>query len=791
FTVTPLQLLSLVFKMTSLNSSLAYWTKKEIYPNSIFLTTSGSGGDRLLFWQPSPHVRESETRTKCKLLLNGTRPTDGCQSESYLPIDTGLTVESNRNPFALNLITDRSAATGETSGLSTASYTTLDRLTGSCVAGGSCNVTSNHCGSGSPATASVSGTPSAVVACGPMVGGSGEAVEASPSSVSETNLDGGAVMGVNGLSTIEGLPTKLLLSLLHQQFQGLQRKIYIKVNLITDRSAATGETSGLSTASYTTLDRLTGSCVAGGSCNVTSNHCGSGSPATASVSGTPSAVVACGPMVGGSGEAVEASPSSVSETNLDGGAVMGVNGLSTIEGLPTKLLLSLLHQQFQGLQRKIYIKLTPISDFSPPLLLSNQIDQVYPVFFCLPHKAYCLTRESIMSHTPAIRPMAIWRAMDKIRPYHALMLVHRKQHLIDRYLPKNANTNMIDFINDLSPTVSLHDLSTRIQSQSYTLSLALWLIYRGHAMIVYPVVATNMYVLSPQFAVWFNPQMIIQFASRFPSLNLAQALASFSIGLSLKEYSSTTPARNQNDGANHRHKPTTRVLSSTDSTPADPDSFWMQLSYATKVELITWLLRRRLIIQIHVYVFSTMNRESFLRAKQSKPSEQSFVTPGAQQSYITDSYDLPENKPAGPPLTVEDIRRASRVSDSVCTRPSDTIQATLSLGDRGQTDNRLADLRHSHQDLIGELRKQFPEDLQQTAVDVILNHPGATQNITLFSLFVRILPHLPAHLEELMFTLAVSRFMLIECIERFSPWLSTARLPDPVTACFSGIDWPD
>ncbi|KAA3670191.1 uncharacterized protein DEA37_0004596, partial [Paragonimus westermani] len=129
--------------------------------------------------------------------------------------------------------------------------------------------------------------------------------------------------------------------------------------LITDRSAATGETSGLSTASYTTLDRLTGSCVAGGSCNVTSNHCGSGSPATASVSGTPSAVVACGPMVGGSGEAVEASPSSVSETNLDGGAVMGVNGLSTIEGLPTKLLLSLLHQQFQGLQRKIYIKLGP------------------------------------------------------------------------------------------------------------------------------------------------------------------------------------------------------------------------------------------------------------------------------------------------------------------------------------------------------------------------------------------------------------------------------------------------
>ncbi|KAF6779475.1 hypothetical protein AHF37_00980 [Paragonimus kellicotti] len=176
-----------------------------------------------------------------------------------------------------------------------------------------------------------------------------------------------------------------------------------------------------------------------------------------------------------------------------------------------------------------------------------------------------------------------------------------------------------------------------------------------------------------------------------------------------------------------------------------------------------------------------MNRESLLRAKQSKPSEQSFLTPGAQQSCITDSHGLPANRSAGPPLTVH-------VSDNVCMCPSDTIQAALSLGDRDQIGNRL---RQSHQDLIMELRKQFPRDLQQTAVDVILNHPGAIQNIALFSLFVRILPHLPAHLEELMFTLAVSRFTLIECIERFSPWLSTARLPDPVTACFSGIDWPD
>ncbi|KAF7257945.1 hypothetical protein EG68_04843 [Paragonimus skrjabini miyazakii] len=783
--------------MTSFNSSLAYWTKREIYPNSIFLTTSGSGGDRLLFWQPAPHVRESEARTKCKLLLNGTRPIDGYQSEGCLPVDAGLTVESNRNPFALNLITERSAGTGETSGLSTVSYTALDRLSGSCVAGGSCNVTSNHCGSGSPAAASVSGTPSAVVSCGSMVGGSGEAVETSSSSVNETSLDGGAVMGVNGLSTIEGLPTKLLLGLLHQQFQGLQRKIYIKLgphvfvgvafNTATQIRRAELISDYLSQERNTIvaiLEQNPAALCSDQSYGQTNLEMGNREPVTFHSSFRRSQ------RTGGCADNLSAPGGPTDERKRsipDKSPVTSATDCGLDSCKPWGLDAQTIQDQLVQLSSLCGTLKQIVDSVCLTGHVNVMIDQVYPVFFCLPHKAYCLTRESMMSHTPAIRPMAIWRAMDKIRPYHALMLVHRKQHLIDHYLPKNANTNMIDFINDLSPTVSLHDLSTKIQSQSYTLSLALWLIYRGHAMIVYPIVATNIYVLSPQFAVWFSPQLIVQFASRFPSLNLAQALESFSTGLTLKEYSSTTLTRNQNGGSNQKHKPTTRMLSSTDSTQADSDSFWTQLSYATKVELITWLLRRRLIIQIHVYVFSTMNRESLLRAKQSKPSEQSFVTPGAQQSYSTDSHGLPANRPAGPSLTVDDIKRA----DNLCTCPSDTIQAALSLGDRDKIDNRLAHLQQSHEDLIAELRKQFPVDLQQIAVDVILNHPGATQNITLLSLFVRILSHLPAHLEELMFTLAVSRFTLIECIERFSPWLSTARLPDPVTACFSGIDWPD
>lgn len=37
--------------MTDVGSSLIYWNEKEILPRGIFLSSSGSGGDRLLFWQ--------------------------------------------------------------------------------------------------------------------------------------------------------------------------------------------------------------------------------------------------------------------------------------------------------------------------------------------------------------------------------------------------------------------------------------------------------------------------------------------------------------------------------------------------------------------------------------------------------------------------------------------------------------------------------------------------------------------------------------------------------------------
>ncbi|VDP85400.1 unnamed protein product [Echinostoma caproni] len=134
-------------------------------------------------------------------------------------------------------------------------------------------------------------------------------------------------------------------------------------------------------------------------------------------------------------------------------------------------------------------------------------------------------------------------------------------------------------------------MSVRMHSQLHCLSLALWLVYRGQALIVYPIVANNTYVLSPHANAWFGPQLIGQFASMFPTVNLAALLASFSTGLTLKDFVSS-------DMANRITGSQAAPPNKLDPDLDDPEHFWINLSYIHKVELITWLLRRRLIIQV-------------------------------------------------------------------------------------------------------------------------------------------------------------------------------------------------
>ncbi|CAH8827385.1 unnamed protein product [Trichobilharzia szidati] len=343
-------------------------------------------------------------------------------------------------------------------------------------------------------------------------------------------------------------------------------------------------------------------------------------------------------------------------------------------------------------------------------------------------------------------------------------------------------TAQSSFINELSPTVSLCNIAERIHSQTHCLNLALWLIYRGHALIVYPIVANNMYVLAPHSKAWFTPQLIGQFATSFPEVNLAELLTSFSTTFILKDHFHPSigiadnlhyDGDSENNNANcSRNKPS--------------KTSWTNLPLTQKINLIAWLLRRRLIIQIHIYIFptflSSVNQMNSLLTDRNIPNN-------LENLHISCNVNN---------TTYSSCNSSSSGSSNSSEYDSDEITPEYQDNENNKNphmDSTLPDLdelcKMIPKDVLHELTENLPVDSRQSLLHSILSHPGAVQNIQLLKLFSRILPHLPAHIEEIMFKEQVKRSTLIECIERFSPFLATARLPDPVTACFAGIPWPN
>uniref|UniRef100_A0A0X3Q7Y9 GATOR complex protein NPRL3 n=1 Tax=Schistocephalus solidus TaxID=70667 RepID=A0A0X3Q7Y9_SCHSO len=386
----------------------------------------------------------------------------------------------------------------------------------------------------------------------------------------------------------------------------------------------------------------------------------------------------------------------------------------------------------------------------------------YPVFFCLPYKAYAILpvgQPHLMPNWPALRPRAVWQAMEKMRPYHTLLLTTPKEELLASFLPPDANRSLASFIKELSPTVGLNDLSVGMHSQGHCLRLALWLVYNGHAIIAYPVAGNNSYTLAPLSHLWLNPQLLLEFAERFPHLNLAQVLSSFADFQTLKSHLSVDTDYDQR-------------CSTTGAC------FWETIDLAETVELISWLLRRRLIIQLHTYVMP--------------------VLPAGGTTSLT------------PDACLETIALNGQQADDESREASEVANHTEDAN--GEHRERsvvvvVAEENHAQQQqqysidmtkqFFAELPAECTESLLQEALPnladrhaVMTHYRNSVRDPTLLRLFLRILSQLPAHLEDLIFVESVDRETLILCIENFSQFLTTIRLPDPVTACFAGIEWP-
>ncbi|XP_043230876.1 GATOR complex protein NPRL3-like isoform X1 [Amphibalanus amphitrite] len=188
------------------------------------------------------------------------------------------------------------------------------------------------------------------------------------------------------------------------------------------------------------------------------------------------------------------------------------------------------------------------------------------VSFCLPQKIHKLHLEE-----RTVEPEDIYRCVRLLQPFHTLLLLEEQRQLVASLSPDSSPT-LRRLVRVANPVRSLQHLAADADlTLRHVFELTSQLVYWAKATIIYPLCEKNIYVISPHAPTKLNSKLASDFAEEFGQ-NLHQVLSEYS-------------------------------MPSTLSQKVTPFSAHHQLP--TKVQVLVWLLQRRLLMQLHCYVFFT------------------------------------------------------------------------------------------------------------------------------------------------------------------------------------------
>lgn len=180
--------------------------------------------------------------------------------------------------------------------------------------------------------------------------------------------------------------------------------------------------------------------------------------------------------------------------------------------------------------------------------------------FCLPHKAHQIHNRGLI-----IEPETIDKCLQKLRPYHGLLLLVNPNDLLAS-IPLDGSSALLRVIKLYSPLKSLQTLAIEADlSLTQVFQLTGHLVYWAKATIIYPLCEGNVYVVAPGANVHIHSVLVEEFSKEFPGLCLLQMLGEFSL----------------------------------------PAPLWFVArggGGARLSRIVAWLLQRRLLLQLHTYV---------------------------------------------------------------------------------------------------------------------------------------------------------------------------------------------
>ncbi|XP_035437517.2 GATOR complex protein NPRL3 isoform X1 [Spodoptera frugiperda] len=184
--------------------------------------------------------------------------------------------------------------------------------------------------------------------------------------------------------------------------------------------------------------------------------------------------------------------------------------------------------------------------------------------FCLPHKAHQIHNRGLI-----IEPETIDKCLQKLRPYHGILLMVNPNELLGS-IPLDSSSALLRLIKLYSPLKSLQTLAIEADLTLKQVSqLTGHLVYWAKATVIYPLCESNVYVVAPGANVHIHSPLVEEFAKEFPTLCLLQMLSEFSLPAPLWYVS-----RNGSGGGGG----------------------------GRLARCVAWLLRRRLLLQLHTYV---------------------------------------------------------------------------------------------------------------------------------------------------------------------------------------------
>ncbi|XP_004453043.1 GATOR1 complex protein NPRL3 isoform X2 [Dasypus novemcinctus] len=337
------------------------------------------------------------------------------------------------------------------------------------------------------------------------------------------------------------------------------------------------------------------------------------------------------------------------------------------------------------------------------------------VSFCLPHKSHHLAS----SLSP---PEAIERSLKAIRPYHALLLLGDEKSLLDE-LPVDCSPALVRVVKTASAVKNLQQLAQDADlALLQVFQLAAHLVYWGKAIIIYPLCENNVYMLSPSASLCVYSPLAEQFSRQFPAHDLPSVLAKFSLPVSLSEF----------------------------KNPLAPPVQETQL-----VQMVVWLLQRRVLVQLHTYVCLMAAPSEEARARDEDAPLAARV--GGR------SLSTPNALSFGSPTSSDDMTLTSPSMDNSSAELLPGGDSPLS---RRMTESLLASLsEHERAAILSVPAAQNPEDLRT---------------------FARLLHYFRGrhHLEEIMFNENTRRSQLLTLLDKFRSVLVVATHEDPVIAVF-------